>query len=54
MFKWNFYKSKNQDIDSNENIDLLKMIEILKHYMYQNSCIKFLTYQFLWKIMKYY
>ena len=31
-----------------------KTIEILKHFIYQNSCIKFLTYQFFWKIIKYY
>jgi len=30
-----------------------KMIEILKHCIYQNSCIKFLTFQFFWKIIKF-
>ena len=31
-----------------------EMKEILKHCIFQNSCIKFLTYQFFWKIIKYY
>jgi len=56
LYLFFFYLSKNQeftDIDSYENIDLLQNDNNFET-IYQNSCIKFLTYQFFWKIIKFY